>query len=787
MIILTTIKLILRSWRRNKVFSLISLLSLAIGIACSTLLIAFVIYEYNIEIKNPDRDRIYCLSQDYPMQADIKVSYIAATIPPILKSKYAEVEEYVQFQYIDHGNLLIENNKYDNINLVGVTPSFSKVFHYRTTFGNMDDVLTKPDMIAINSEIAKKIFGGENPIGKIITVSNLSHKDRTFKVGAVFQPYDQTILNLKAFTSVNNIDKNAFHGGPTMLLMKKEADIDAFTKKIRADKEVPTLLVTTGKYYLSSLRNTYFESYPQESIDYIQRGQKGLLSVALVSAILILLIACFNYVNLSFSRIIQQLKMISVEKLMGANIKNIRIQLFTDTFLTVCIAFIIALLLMHDLIRLFGSIIITNLRTPFLFSAQVFPIIILSICILAVIPTAYMSRKLSTMSNRDYRLFYIGKKKRTIVSTLVISQFFISICLIIGLITTGKQIGLIKNGGERYENMIELNSSDSRDIHVMQIQKELEGTNGIVSSSITGASFLNTWLTSMPIKKEDGTEIPCSYMGFAGEQNLFKTLNIKLLRGIDYEKSALIYEKPIYINQMFCKKYIPEGENPIGKPFKNYDSLASDAKGTIVGITEDFFINSLESELSPSMLFFVPPEICNYLLIRMDGKNNKETLARIEKVWDKYNPDKNFIYRDVHQEFLDRNKKVFEFTHLLFIYSLISILLTCFGLFGISLYATEQRTKEIGIRKVNGASTFQIMLILNKQFVIWIGIALIIACPVSWYLLNRWLETFVYRTEVTVLTCLCAGIITLMVTLATVSWNSYKAASANPVKSLKSE
>lgn len=568
--------------------------------------------------------------------------------------------------------------------------------------------------------------------------------------------------------------------------MKEGTDINDFTEKIRADKEVPTMLVTVGKYYLSSLNDAYFESYPQESIEYIKRGQKELLKIAFISAILVLLIACFNYVNLSFSRVIQQLKMISVEKLMGANLRNIRLQLFTDTFLTVFIAFIIALLLMHDLIGFFGSIITTNLQTSFLFSVQAFPVILLSICILAVIPTAYMSKKLSTMSNSDYRYFYTGKKKKIIVSVLVISQFFVSICLIIGLMTTNKQIDLIKNSGEKYKNIIELGNSNSGDIHVMQIKKELEGINSIVSSSITGGSFLNTWLTSMPIKKEDGTEIPCSYMGFAGELNLFKTLNIKLLRGIDYEKSTEMYEKPIYINQMFCQKYIPKGENPIGKPFKNYDKIA-DNKGIIAGITEDFFINSLENELSPSMLLFVPPEICNYLLIRMDGKNNKETMAKIEKVWDKYNPDKNFIYRNVYQEFLDRNKKVFELTHLLFMYSLISIFLTCFGLFGISLYATKQRTKEIGIRKVNGASTFQIMLILNKEFLIWIGVAFIIACPVSSYLLNRWLETFVYRTEVTIPTCFCAGAITLIITLMTVSWNSYRAASANPVKSLKSE
>lgn len=782
MLILVTFKLILRSWWRNKVFSLISLISLAIGIACSTLLIAFVIYESNIEIQNPNRDQIYCLTQDHPMQADGKVSYIDASIPPKLKAKYAEVKDYMQFQYIQYSTLQVNNNKYDNINLTGVTSSFSKFFDYNIIYGNINEVLTKPGMIAINNEIAKKIFGDGNPVGKIITVNNLlGRANKTFKVGAVFQPYDQTILNLSTFISVDNLKEN-YTGGAVMLLMQKGIDTNTFLNKIRADKEIPTLLVSSGKYYLSPLKENYFESYPQESLEYMRRGQKGLLNVALISAILVLLIACFNYVNLNFSRVVKQVRMISIEKLMGANIRNIRMQLFTDTFLTVFIAFLIALLLMHDLIRLFSSIITTNLQAPFLFSIQTFPVILLSICILTGIPTIYMSRKLSVMSDSDYRLFYTGKKKKIIVSILVIAQFSVSICLIIGLITINKQINLIKSGGERYENIIELNGD-----RMVQIKKDLEGMNGIVSSSITGISFLNTWLTSMPVKKEDGTEIPCSYMGFAGEATLFRTLNVNLLRGIEYEKSTEMFEEPIYINQMFCKKYIPEGENPIGKPFKHYDKSASDNKGTIVGITEDFFINSLEEELSPAMLFFVPPQICNFLIIRMNGKNNTEALTRIKQVWEKYNPDQNFIYRNVHQDFLDRNKKVFELSNLLFMYSLISIFLTCFGLFGISLYATEQCTKEIGIRKVNGASVFQIMFMLNKQFFIWVGIAFTIACPVSWYLLNRWLESFIYRVNVSIITCLYAGLVTLLITFLTVSWNSYKAASVNPVKSLKSE
>lgn len=181
-----------------------------------------------------------------------------------------------------------------------------------------------------------------------------------------------------------------------------------------------------------------------------------------------------------------------------------------------------------------------------------------------------------------------------------------------------------------------------------------------------------------------------------------------------------------------------------------------------------------------------PDNAFNYIYIRLNG-NQEKALATVREVWNKVNPGQYFTYRDVYRTFLQRNEKTTELSRLLLMYSVISIFLTCFGLFGMALYATEQRTKEIGVRKVNGATSLQIMLLLNRQFIAWIGSAFIIAIPITWLLLNRWLENFVYRTDISLGIYLISGLFVLFITLLTVCWHSYKAASANPVKVLRSE
>ena len=282
---------------------------------------------------------------------------------------------------------------------------------------------------------------------------------------------------------------------------------------------------------------------------------------------------------------------------------------------------------------------------------------------------------------------------------------------------------------------------------------------------------------------------------YMGGRDFLKTFKINLIEGIEPDRALVQYQTPIYITRKYADLQVPPGEDPVGQLLSKYDKdneqygKSSDSpQPVIAGITENIFANSLEEDVFPSIIYIGQDDDKRYSFAEIKvGKERQQIIAAIRKIWEEMNPGQHFTYQDVFKEFMQRNSRTTELAELMIMYSLISIFLTCFGLFGMALYATEQRKKEIGIRKVNGASTLKVMYLLNKQFVGWIGIAFVIAVPITWLLLNHWLENFVYHTDISVFHFLLSSIIVLFITLLTVSWHTYKAASGNPVNSLKTE
>jgi hypothetical protein len=403
-----------------------------------------------------------------------------------------------------------------------------------------------------------------------------------------------------------------------------------------------------------------------------------------------------------------------------------------------------------------------------------------------------MSWKIGKLSLSDYKAFYTGNRKRRIVATLSVAQFVISIALLMATFTVRKQVQLIEEGGKAYHNLIETGSWSADNAYLLPFSRELRALPSVQTVALTGAPVLNSYLTQIVIKNADGSETYYPKLQFMGGADYFDAFDIELLQGIPPSAALERYASPAYINEAFAGALVPRGEDPVGKDLSLYDPTysAPDAPATyIVGVVRNFYTNSLEEEVFPCVIY-IKPETENqyrFAYIRLGGGNRTETLAQIRTIWEKYNPGKYFTFEDVDSLFAGRNSKAFELSHLLLLYSLISIFLTCFGLFGMALYAAEQRTKEIGIRKVNGASALQIMLLLCRQFVARIALAFVIALPLAWLFLNRWLESYAYRVEIRWPSFLLAGLLVLLITLLTVGWHSYKAASANPVKALKSE
>lgn len=778
------IKLITRSWWRNKLFFLISLFSLTVGLVCTNLLMTFFIHEYNIEKQNDERHLIYALRQDSPMEEGKKVAYATADAIAQIREKYAEIKEVVCINSLEANVCKYNEAIYKQPLCICADSTLTDFFPYAVLEGNLAEVLATPDKIAVSETFARKLFGNKSGIGEILEIIGGEDDIKNYQVAAILKERPQSFLHFDLLAGISD----PFWGGATFIKLQPEASPLALQEKIRKDN-IPTL-VPNLQYYIDPLKEMYFNSgndSKQQLLPYIQQSDVQLLYVGLISALLVLVIACFNYTNLSLSRTLQQLKMINIEKLMGAKLKEIRKQLFCDATLTVLLAFLLSLLLINDLLPWFNDLLSANLSFSFFFSWQVLPLLLLFIFIMAVVPGLYISHKLSRQTLSEYRRAYTGRKKQQLIWILVTIQFLLSIALIYATTVARNQMDLLESRAYRYENTIEIGGSLGSSL--APFRQELKQIEGIESMTLSMGSVLNAWLRELPIEQPDGSTKHHYMMQVLTDTTFLTTLRVRQLAGLSPAAAYKEYGHPVFINENNAR-LLNADATKIGHKLKEFDHMA-DTLGILAGIIENFPFNSLEEEIAGLQIEFVPNSRLTkngtFLQVRLAPQTRKETLAAMETIWKKMNNGQELEYMDMHQKFMERNKKMTMLSRILTSYSLIALLLTCFGLFGISWYAVRHRTREIAIRKVHGAKNRQIVWMLNRSFLWQIAIAYVIGVPVTWWLMQHWLEQFAYYAPVQWWNFLFPILIVAAITVITVTIHSYWAARSNPVNSLKTE
>lgn len=751
MILNVTLKMILRSWWRNKVFFLVSVASLALGLACTNLLMTYFVHEHGLEGSNPDRDRIVFLRQDDPMNEGKRVAYAAADIPQRLKDSYAEVEDYLRLGKLDMLSCKVDGQKVDgSLILLSADTTLTRFFDYRTAQGSLEQVLHRPDQVALSAACARRLFGGGEAFGRHIEVQSESRGRQTYQVAAVLEERGQSLLRFDMLTA----QTSDYWGGPTLLKLSSGADAVRLADKINAD-QVPTLMPGQTKYHLDPLEAVCFttpDDASQQTLDYISQTPVQTLYISLLAAVLILVIACCNYTNMSLSRLLQQLRMIHVEKLMGGTLRSIRLQLFGDAFLTVVLAFILSMLLVNDCLAMFNGLLGSRLTMGFFFSSRMLPWLLVFVLVMSVVPAWYISRRLSRLSFSQYRTLYGGRRKQRFVAVLVTVQFAISIGLLLATLTARRQMRLTERQADRYADCIEI--GDGFGAPLAPLKAELEKrVQGIESVTLSNGPVLNAWIRQLTVKRPDGSEVHTNLLALEGDTSLQHTLRMEQLSG---ERPARLLEqmaRPVLVNESFVRQLVPAGTDPVGRSLREFDAEADDSLAVVAGVVRDFSVNSLEEAVTPlvvSLLSESGLQKAACLQIRLRPESRTEALQQIESVWDEMNPGQPFRYTDMHREFMERNEKVLSLSHLLTFYALIGLLLTGFGLFGIAWYATRQRIREISIRKVHGATRGQIIWLLNKPFCLYAVVAYVLAMPVAWWLMQRWLEQFAYRAPLSV-------------------------------------
>ncbi len=473
---------------------------------------------------------------------------------------------------------------------------------------------------------------------------------------------------------------------------------------------------------------------------------------------------------------------------MGAGSRQLSLQLFADTFMAVGLGFLIAQLIQYDLLGVMNRIMSVKVPASFLYSSQMLPVTSIFIILLTCIPALYMSRRLPELSISVYNNFYRGKARQRIIASLAVVQFIISFILIIGTFTVRQQILLLYDKVENYKDIYSFSIGDYK-TSMLPLKERIAHLSGI--QALTVGSPL--WDDMVPLG--DATDGWLNtYSLEEGDEGIMETMGHTLLQGLSWEEAIRQYSHPVYLNHTWAQSLFPDGGLPVGQLLKECEPLLKEEHPPfgndhiIAGVVEDFFnpnkTNTLETPIGKEVISYTREGI--FLNVRIDP-GNTTVIRQIYDEWDKLHPGGYLEHESMYDKALSNNKQLFELSGILMMYSIISILLICFGIFGISLYAIEQRTKEIGIRKINGSSTLQIMTILNRQFIIWTGIAYVIAIPIALLVLNKWLQNFTYRAGFSIWTYILPLFIVAGITLLTVSWHSYRAASGNPVDALRDE
>lgn len=769
-----TLRFILRSWWRNKTFTLISILSLAVGIACTNLLTAYIVYETHIEAENPNRERIVCLSQDSPMNSGERVSYVTSDAARQMADKYPEVEASLTMNLYGSQYIVVGEQRFNLSVWLQADSTLTRFFPYEVCGGDLQAALSEPGKVALTENCARRLFGTENPIGKTLVNYDQANQAETFQVAAVVRTHPQSYLHFDALSG------GTLYGGTTFLLLDNPNRLDDLARKVKADR-IPTLSVTGGQYYFHTLQESYYQDqiYTMESLPYIHRNQKSLVYTGFFAAFLILLIACFNYINLNFSRMYTQAHTIYLQKLMGASAGNIYGQLLTDALLTVLLAFLLSLLICIDLLPSFNRIMDGRLELSFLFSRRVVPLILTSTILLAVMPACYISHRLLRISYTLYKDEFHSKRKSSVVARLSIAQFAISIGLLFATLTAGRQLSLTRQNGEPFRNLVEIGSWESNPDEIRAFADRVRQYPEFRESSLSKGSVIFFSLRQVVRQDEKGQEIYHSIGQLAGETSFLNTLHLPVLQGLPPEEAARLYARPAYINRQFADILVPAGENPVGKPLHLFDKEMEQTDDCVVaGITENLYINSMQSEVPMMVTYLLKKPPYTYLHVRLpdDGEKGKH-LEKLHELWDEVNPTTYMNCLDVFGYYMDNNRRTDHFFQILCLYAAISLLLTVAGLAGIARHAAEQRSREIRIRKVNGATTRDILWMLNRQFIVQHLLAFAVIVPPTWIALEKWLQYFTYRTEISATDAVWAGLASLAVILITVSIQSYHTAS----------
>jgi len=806
-------KTTVRYFLRNKFFSAINVLGLAIGIATSILIFLFVQDELSYDKHFAEAENIYRLEPRYTGHGED--AHWAATqgdLAPRVKSMFPEVEDAIKLHFFYNDVVgSYQEFSFNESNVLIADTNFLKFFEIPVLQGDAINALKGPNKVVLSQSTAKRYFGPANPVGKSIKIN-----ETNYLVAAVINDLPaNTHFHYDMVISMDDFRARGVpcdEGGPsayyTYIRFKDKASAETFSRKAQDhawqvfgyevagdDSNIPEGYEL--KLMLNPVTNIHLNGHAEKEIE--ANSDVQYIYIFSIVAFFVLVIACINYMNLTTAKSFKRAREVGVRKVLGAGRRKIFMQFISESYLVVFIAVCISLLLVWLVLPEFNRITGKELSMDFFKTPALIFALLIVYALIGFIsgwyPSIVLSRfrplkvlKSNTLNDSS------NKTALYLRRGLVILQFAISVVLIIGAVTVYRQLVFIQNKklGFDKEQVVLLKTSGIHNREKLvtfknQIKQLASVETAAATSIIPGerAPFLTVRIPGLEQEQGNEGDDAMNMRVMSADEDMLATFGFKISAGRTFsEEFGTDPEQAFIVNQAAVEAY--DLGNPVGARFEYLYGLEEPKAGKIVGVVEDFHYASLHADVEPLMIHIMPP-FYRYLAVRLSGENQLKTISTIEEKWHADFSSQPFDYFFLDSFYDNLYKSEMNLKTVITYFTFLAIFIACLGLFGLAAYITELRTKEIGIRKVLGASFGSIVFSLSKEFIVLVIIANMLAWLPAWYYLDNWLNTFAFHITLGVGVFVVTTLVSLLIAFFTVGAQSTKAAFINPSQALKYE
>lgn len=785
------LKTAIRHIRKHSGYSLLNILGLTLGITSALFLIIYVSDELSYDRYHENAERIYRVSSKIT-ETDDQFTWNVAQVPmgPQVVQDYPEVQSFVRFINMPRELYKYEDKENIEENFYYADSTMFDIFTYKVIKGEVRSAVKDPGKIVLTETIAARYFGDTDPIGKMLKTGNT-----TFEVTGVIEDVpSNSHFRFDAVSARNNLPKQIGSWGNfgvfTYLLFPKNFDVTAFETKIQGmyDAHMKTIfepLKIKIEYILEPVTRIHLystnpnEPEPTGSITYV--------IIFGIVALFLILIAAMNYMNLATARSASRSREVGLRKVVGSRRGPLVAQFLSESVVLTLISLIFSIILLVILLPKFNQLAGKSFDFSLLYS----PVVLISVLIVIIVagvfggsyPAFFLSRfSPVTVLKGEITQGSAGSLFRKI---LVVVQFTISVAMIVCTLVVFRQLNYLKtmDQGFNQENIIALQLNNQEMIRKYPVLKRTLLENDDIKYVTSTNTPMGEGSPKVIFNMETDQGMVQRGINFAVvDHDFIETLGIKIINGRDFQQDMPSDTLTgVVVNETLAKRL--GWKDAIGKKVDLNNRNALDAR--VIGVMKDYHQTGMYNEVESLMLLY--RERNNIIYVKLGGKNTEQTISFIENKWKEVFPDLPFTYTFLSERFNNQfeadEKRGFIFT----LFTILAILIACLGLFGLASYMVEQRTKEIGIRKVFGADEGVIVRLISKDFLILIAISIVIAIPTAYFIMSNWLENYVYKTNINATLLLLAALMTFALTFITISYKAYQASVMNPARSLKTE